>query len=170
LPRPLSFNRFSLPSTSLQKPRNITTSLIDNSSNCTLTILEVEPSPTKCVGTYSYLYFILYVYKRRPNLSLHYMSIPPHLSTSTCLCSQCKSIPHAYVQFHAILWCTIVHKSSGQDICSPTPPTPTPPPPHTLKEMIYVDDKFNFLAKEINECMGIFLLVQKTMATALESY
>ena len=34
----------------------------DRSSTCILNMLEVKPFPTKCVGTYSYLYFIDYIF------------------------------------------------------------------------------------------------------------
>ena len=42
LPVPMFFNWVGPPSSSLQKLRNITTSLMDNSSTCTLNILEVK--------------------------------------------------------------------------------------------------------------------------------
>lgn len=58
LPRPLSFNHVSPWSTSLWKPRNIITNLVDNSFVCTLNMLEVKLFPTKCGKTYSYLYII----------------------------------------------------------------------------------------------------------------
>jgi len=48
----------------------------------------------------------------------------------------------------------------------PQDKTEAPPP----LEMIIVDDKLNFLAKEIDKSTRIFLRVQKTMTTTLNIY
>ena len=111
---------------SLWKPRNITTRLMNKPFVCTLHMLVVKPSLTKCVETYSYLYFI-YRMLVKGGQTCHY---PRHwlLSTFACLCSQCVFIPHVYV--HSVSFCgaqlftsALIFQMLPQDKTEPPPPT-----------------------------------------------
>jgi hypothetical protein len=56
LPRCHPFNPVTQRSAPTWKPQNISALLMDNSSACTLNMLKVKPSPTKCVRTFIFVF------------------------------------------------------------------------------------------------------------------